>query len=186
MAVFRLKDGIGSGHLSLTGAVMRNFRFNRSAVKTFSGCILVALSACGGQGTPSRSDAGASAADSGQGLDASTARPDAGMVVSFSTQVLPILTASCTGYCHPGSYSPMSLRSEFAHQNLVSAPSVGCSDGRMRVKPGNAGTVDSYLMAKLRGVDLCGNNPMPPSGGPLSPDQIELIEAWISAGAPNN
>lgn len=111
---------------------------------------------------------------------------DAGAAVSFSKHVFPIIQANCAGYCHPGSYSPMSLKLDVAHLNLVNAPSVGCTSGRMRVQPGRAGTRDSDLMAKLRGVDLCGGGQMPLGGRPLSPEQIDLIGAWISAGAPNN
>jgi hypothetical protein len=54
------------------------------------------------------------------------------------------------------------------------------------VRPGKAQTRDSYLMAKLRGIDLCGGNAMPPKATSLSVEKIELIAAWIAAGAPNN
>ena len=135
-------------------------------VRVMSVCVSVAVAACGGGG--------------GVGAD--------GGLVSFSNEVLPVFQAKCTGYCHPGSYSPMSLGSTLAHQNLVNAPSIGCTDGRLRVAPGEVGTQASYLMAKLRGVDLCGKSgPMPPAGGtPLTPQEIDLIGTWVSAGAPNN
>lgn len=114
-------------------------------------------------------------------------QPDLAMLAklapSFDKDVLPILVENCTGSCHPGRYSPMSLRSDAAFMSLVEAPSRGCDDERPRVTPGKADPKDSYLMAKLTGVDLCSGPQMPPQGGPLPAASIETIRAWIVAGA---
>lgn len=52
---------------------------------------------------------------------------------------------------------------------------------------------DSYLLRKMRGVDLCETqngitDPMPPpdSGLTITQMQIDMIEAWIAAGAPQD
>ena len=143
----------------------RLFHAGRDLGPAICACVVVAVSACGGT---------------------SPGPGGGGGVVSFRTGVLPVIQAKCTQYCHLPGASPMVLGADFAHQSLVNAPSVGCTDKRLRVAPGKVGTQDSYLMAKLLGVDLCGKGgPMPPNG-PLTPDEIELIGAWVSAGAPNN
>lgn len=126
---------------------------------------------------------GGAVRDPGVGVDGGVTA-DAGHEVSFSGDVLPLL-ASCSGYCHPGSYSPMGLAPQEAWANLVNAPSVGCADGRLRVKPGDADPKRSYLMAKLLGVDLCSGGVMPPAGG-VSAEHIDVIRRWIAAGAQND
>jgi hypothetical protein len=136
-------------------------------------------------------------ADAGSGADASTAADaqvqldaggptDAGPV-SFSRDVLPIFRRSCAnGYCHPGGYSPMSLMAAEAHAALVGAASVGCGNGRLRVKAGAATASESDLIAKLTGTELCGNTGSMPPSGPLPAEEIERVRAWIAAGAQND
>lgn len=142
----------------------------------------------GGQTQPGHStgsDAGASttdagALDAGEMLDAGTTM-DAGLDVSFARDVRPLF-AGCTGYCHPGGGAPMGLGAQEIWDNLVNASSTGCADGRLRVKPGDADPKQSYLVAKLMGVELCDGYRM----GSLSDDQIEIVRAWIAAGARND
>lgn len=44
----------------------------------------------------------------------------------------------------------------------------------------------SYLVNKLTGVGMCSGSVMPKAGGELAPAQIDVIRAWISAGAADN
>lgn len=132
-------------------------------------------------GSPVGADGGV-AADGGVELDGGVTA-DAGHEVSFSGDVLPLL-ASCSGYCHPGNYSPMGLGPHEAWANLVNAPSAGCDDRRLRVTPGDPDPKRSYLMAKLLGVDMCSGGVMP--GGGMPAEDIEVIRRWIAAGAQND
>ncbi len=165
--------------------------------------LLFALAAgCGGAEVDDPADAGSPAdastqADAGSPADASTAidagggadastQADAG-AVSFSRDVLPIFRRSCSnGYCHPGGYSPMSLTPADAHAALVGVASVGCDDGRVRVKAGAATASESDLIAKLTGTELCGSTASMPPGGRLPAEEIERVRAWIEAGAKND
>jgi len=80
------------------------------------------------------------------------------------------------------------LRTE-AHRdaNLYQVLSGECTT-EYRVKPNDATTGGSYLMAKLTGVGMCGalSSQMPKGATPLPQAEIDLIGAWITQGAPNN
>jgi len=105
---------------------------------------------------------------------------------SFAGDVQPILTAHCasTG-CHGGA-SPkqgLDLAAGHAFASLSNTKAAECSDGRLRVAPGQPS--DSYLMDKLLGVDLCLGTSMPKQKA-LTSQEIETISNWICAGAPSN
>lgn len=69
--------------------------------------------------------------------------------------------------------------------NGSGAPSTECtSPVRLRVAPNSPDT--SYLIDKLLGVNMCQGNEMPKIGTYLPNTQIDLLRAWIAAGAPNN
>ncbi len=118
--------------------------------------------------------------------------------VSFSADVQPIFTASCavTG-CHvgPNPASSMNLSEGQAYTNLVdvfsvqaiASPPPGRATTLFRVEPGNADS--SYLIIKLEGdqgaVGGIGGT-MPLSASPLGQMTIDLIRAWIDAGAEDN
>jgi hypothetical protein len=55
--------------------------------------------------------------------------------------------------------------------------------GFKRVAPGNA--ADSYLYMKIAGDPRIAGDRMP-FGGTLTAAEIELVRAWIDAGAKNN
>ena len=163
------------------------------ARKLFRGLVALALAAgwaCGepggGAGQPDPSvDGGAQTQEQTSedaGVDAGEQPVPDGGTVSFAQHVAPIFNATCTGYCHPGGYSPMSLQPHEALALLVNAEAVGCTDGRVRVAPGDADPAKSYLMAKLTGEELCSGSVMPPSGM-LQPAQVDTIRAWIEGGA---
>jgi hypothetical protein len=106
--------------------------------------------------------------------------------VSDATCAVPqavqdIFAASCAP-CHiTGSSGGLSLATaEVSHANLVerSSSAPACST-QVLVVPGDPAA--SYLIAKLRNTaGICGG-PMPRNRPALPEEQIQLIEAWISA-----
>ena len=138
-------------------------------------------------GTSRSADAGASqSADTGASQSADTGAsgsPDAtssGHSPTWSRDIAPLI-ARCTGYCHPGQYSPMPLTVREGYESLINVPSVQCSTGMLRVAPGDADA--SYLMAKITGRGLCGGSRMPPGSAKLPEGDIDVIRRWINAGA---
>lgn len=110
--------------------------------------------------------------------------------VSFSADVQPILAGSCAlNGCHTG-VSPdasLSLAEGAAWSELVGAPTFQCAGQRTRVVPMDPG--QSYLFAKVRGVDMCKGKRMPPAPppgqtpAPFGDAEIKTIESWICGGA---
>jgi mono/diheme cytochrome c family protein len=90
--------------------------------------------------------------------------------VSFQQDVLPVLEKRCIA-CHQGEKPQKGLRLTTA-SGLMSGGEAGPA-----VIPGNA--VESLLLAKVSGSKPA----MPPIGEPLTAAQIELMRAWIAAGA---
>jgi|FLOH01.1.fsa_nt_gi hypothetical protein len=92
--------------------------------------------------------------------------------VSFSTDIVPIFSTSCTS-CHSngGQFSLLILTSDVAYNQLLSdgwnAPYVNIED-----------PPSSSLYVKM-------NSNMPPEGL-LSFNKIEMILKWIEEGAENN
>ena len=114
-------------------------------------------------------------------------------VVHFNTDIwTPIIGPTCaTNGCHNlgtiGNYQLNMSTAAKAYANLYQVLSGECTT-EYRVKPNDATTGGSYLMAKLTGVGMCGalSSQMPKGGAPLPQAQIDLIGAWINQGAPNN
>ena len=105
----------------------------------------------------------------------------------FSTDIAPILKTRCA-ICHlTGSEAGnMALHPAGAYASLVNVKSIEATT-LMRVKPGDPG--NSYMIAKLEGthVEKGGKGARMPFGAaPLPPEQIDLIKAWIKAGATKN
>ena len=101
-------------------------------------------------------------------------------VVSFSSQVLPIFGASCSGSgCHVGGSA--------SGVNLASWSSTMASNGSQYGGPavvaGNAAV--SPIIDKLRSSPRFGSR-MPLGRAALSASQVEIISSWINEGAPNN
>jgi hypothetical protein len=85
--------------------------------------------------------------------------------------------------CH-GSFKSggLDLRLGGAYAALVGAPATG-APGSLRVAPGDS--ANSFLVRKLAGVlDKGEGDPMPSVGRPLQPLELDLVRAWIDAGAP--
>jgi hypothetical protein len=75
------------------------------------------------------------------------------------------------------------LSAATAYANIVNVPSAE-EPSLLRVKPGDA--AHSYLYQKITGALGIVGSMMPLSGGPLSANDMALIQQWINAGAPNN
>ncbi len=100
------------------------------------------------------------------------ATPEGLQTVSFAKDVLPILDEHCKA-CHGsmGGWDSSSYQSVMESGNTAPV-----------VIPGDAKA--SLLAQKLQGTQIAGSI-MPPAGK-LPDDQIQIILAWIDAGAPDN
>jgi hypothetical protein len=70
------------------------------------------------------------------------------------------------------------------HAALVNQPAQGtqCMDKGTYIVPGHPET--SLLMQKLSAKPPCGV--VMPLGGMLQPNMVDMLSAWIAAGAPSN
>jgi methionine-rich copper-binding protein CopC len=121
-------------------------------------------------------------AGSGEGLDQG-GRPivNPGPNTQFQEIQDTIFTPICT-VCHTGSNAPQGLRLDagVSYSLLVNVASAEVPS-LMRVNPGNPD--QSYIVQKLQG-NAAGGVRMPYGGPYLSQAQIDLVRAWIAAGAP--
>jgi hypothetical protein len=113
-----------------------------------------------------------------------------GPPTALSTIASTIFVPRCaTASCHTGNpppQAPGSYDAGLVWENIVGVPSLQ-SAGMNVVEPG--APERSYLVHKLRGTagDVGGiATVMPLSDAPLDESDIEAIEAWIAAGAPND
>lgn len=109
------------------------------------------------------------------------------VALSFSGQVQPIFTATCTGpACHAGAKPQQGLNLSSAassYAGLVNVASQQCPATKL-VLPLQPDM--SYMVWKIQGAGTCFTGSQMPKGAPLSAAQISTIRSWISAGAPNN
>lgn len=91
--------------------------------------------------------------------------------VTFEKDVAPVLVAKCLG-CH-GTDNPRSG----LQMDTFAGLAAGGSNG-VPVTPGNA--ANSLLVRK---ITMTVRGKMPPTGEPLTADQIKSITAWINGGA---
>lgn len=91
--------------------------------------------------------------------------------VSFAADILPMLEKSCAN-CHGGNRTEKGL-------NVTSYAALmnGSDKGPVVVAGDSANSSLATLVA---------NGKMPKRGAKLTPEQVELIIAWINAGALNN
>jgi hypothetical protein len=68
-----------------------------------------------------------------------------------------------------------------AFSELVNVRTGQCGGSKILVLPGDPAV--SYLVAKLTGMGMCSGSVMPKAGSELSAAQIDLVRAWIGAGA---
>lgn len=110
-------------------------------------------------------------------------------MVSFASQLQPILTANCTSaQCHDANQPQqgLNLTAGAAYGALVNVNSTQatCSSYKL-VLPGQPD--QSYLIFKLAGSGACFTGSQMPKGAPaLSAAQLQLFRDWIANGAPNN
>jgi hypothetical protein len=76
----------------------------------------------------------------------------------------------------------LNLSSGNAYSNLVGVPCQECSS-RLRVLTCGPGTTQSYLVAKIKGTNMCSGSQMP-KGAPLTSTQQQTIVDWIAQGTP--
>ena len=111
--------------------------------------------------------------------------PPGGTAPTFTT-VFAALGQSCSGFaCHAGGFFPaggLDLGSRAAAYTALLAPAAGGSCPGDRVLAGDPD--GSILVQRLEGSG-CGTR-MPQNGAPLSAQTLQLIRAWIAAGAPND
>ncbi|MFO0550613.1 MAG: PE-PGRS family protein [Polyangiaceae bacterium] len=113
--------------------------------------------------------------------------PCAGLpVVSFATDVQPILTTSCAkANCHSGVMpdAGLDLTVGHSHAELVGVATAQCGGQRTRVVASDPS--GSYLVDKIMGQELCGNSVrMPPSpSASLSQEKKDIILGWVCRGA---
>jgi hypothetical protein len=106
--------------------------------------------------------------------------------VTLSGDVQPIFTSTCAlSGCHAGTNPQLDLNlsegQTFA--NVVNVPAMELATMN-RVTPGQPNS--SYLVHKVQGTHLDEGGSgfqMPIGGSPLTQTQIDLIRAWIAAGA---
>ncbi len=109
-----------------------------------------------------------------------------GSSATFSAVQSQIFTASCAfSGCHGGS-SPsqgMNLSQGMAYANIVGVPS-SQQPSLDRIEPNEP--EESYLYLKVTNDSSISGGRMPPGGGPLAQDLIDLLRDWIERGAPND
>ena len=106
--------------------------------------------------------------------------------ISFLTDIEPLIVDNCAlSGCHapPQMQVGLDLRVTKVYTSLVGVPSAQCGT-TLRVEPGNPG--GSYLLDKLRGVELCDGMQMPLNADPLSVADIQRVSDWICQGALEN
>jgi hypothetical protein len=139
-------------------------------------------------GAAGTTDAGDAAATDG-GADAA----DAGPPATFTQVYTQVIAVRCTP-CHTtatgigvvnGKLDMTSQAAAFT--NLVNTPAAGvaCNAKGPRVMPGDPDMSVMYLKISLDDPTPCGGK-MPLNQAALTQDQADMIESWITAGAPNN
>lgn len=133
-----------------------------------TGLFLVSLAGCGNGGV-----SGGGGGGSGGSGGAPPAAP------TFAEVYNDVLHAhGCAGsYCHAGEGA------QATYSDLVGKPATGMGcEGQVLVVPGDPEHSLVYLKVTMT-QPPCGKQ-MPMGGAPLPADQVEMLRAWIAAGAP--
>jgi len=149
--------------------------FDRAAPSWVATACAAALVLGGCVGSGSGLDA------NGNPLDAGSAPSSAPLSADFQSIQDNVFTPICTR-CHSGAGAPEGLQLDAAHSYalLVGVPSAEVP-ATLRVAAGDP--TDSYLIQKLEGSSGIVGEQMP-FGGPYLPQStIDVIKAWITAGA---
>ena len=138
------------------------------------------------------STAASSVGTSGGSTDDGSSGPDTdassggsgGLVIDYETDVQPVWNGSCT--CHlMGGSGTMTAPFLTLNPGTSLAELLGVSSEQSGLNRIEAGSPDeSYLWLKLTGAHAAigEGDPMPPTGT-LDEAQLEIVEAWILAGA---
>ena len=115
----------------------------------------------------------------------SGAAPSSAPPVSFRRQVQPIFDANCV-VCHQSASAQEGLVLEDgkAYANLVGQHSHQAN--MALITPGSA--ENSYLLHKIAGTQAAahGSGSRMPLGGQLDASDIDIVRAWVLAGAQDN
>jgi hypothetical protein len=152
-------------------------------------CVAATLAGCSGDGSSLGPDGRPLAADNDANGDENgdangEENGDGGAAkVTLAVLSMEIFTPNCTfSGCHGGGSflsANMSLEADRIADEIIGVASSGSNLNR--IEPGNPEA--SYLLKKVRG-DSDASSQMPLNRTPLSAAQIEMIRAWIEAGAP--
>jgi hypothetical protein len=138
---------------------------------------------CGGRNCGANG-CGGTCGECGAGQSCSAAGVCAAPTRSFSAEVFPIFSSNACPICHDAVTPSAGLdlaSAAAAYTSLVNKSTDSCSPNRLYVAPGSPDT--SYLINKLTDVGICSGVRMPRNRPPLSAAQIDLVRAWIAAGA---
>ena len=94
--------------------------------------------------------------------------------VSYSADVAPIFKRSCV-QCHGGTNAAGEKVVEYGLDLTSAKGALAGSEYGPVIEPGDPD--NSYLVELIEAGD------MPEEGDPLTPQEIEIIRAWIAAGA---
>jgi hypothetical protein len=124
----------------------------------------------------------AAAASCGGGNNPITgSSPGAPTLLEVQAQVL---TPRCAlSGCHVSATAPFGLDMSSVSSSTANLIGVASVEKPLlnRVEPNDS--ANSYLYWKVSGNPDINGDPMPASGGPLSPADLALIAAWIDGGA---
>lgn len=115
-------------------------------------------------------------------------RPPVTVEPTMASIQMQIFTPTCaTSNCHSSAQGEggLVLVAGASHKNLIDVvPSTrdAMLEGMLRVDPGDP--ANSFLIEKLRGVPATKGRRMPYGGPYLSDAEIDVIEEWITNGAP--
>jgi len=101
-----------------------------------------------------------------------------GPPVSYARDVRPVFRRCSGEICHDATWGGPD-----PYAAVVGVRGAECCDGRKLVAPGDP--ANSYVVQKLRGIDLCAGQQMP-LGGSISDADLAILEQWICEGAKEN
>ena len=117
-----------------------------------------------------------------------TSRSTAPTFERIQTQVFNLSCSSDSCHSHVGQAGGLVLEQGYSWASLVNerpTNGVAAAHGLMRVMPGNPDM--SFLMDKISGSLPAGEGfPMPYNSAPLTSDTVDIMHAWIAAGAPQD
>lgn len=142
--------------------------------------LAITLSAALLGGCNDKIDAGGSGVDAGSDDDplSVTFDPAPGSLDYIQKTIIFERCSGQPGLCHNGQFEPNLSTAASTYAYLVRRPGLE-EEGRYRVDPGHPEL--SLLIDKLRNRDV--STQMPLGADPLSEDEIQMIEAWITDGA---